>query len=265
MTEDAHDQLAAAYSSAGTAWARGPARIYGRLAELLVQSAPVPLSGRLMCDVGAGTGVASAALAHAGARVVAADVAAGMLLHEREQRPPSVVADARALPFRDDSFDGLVAAYCYNHLVEPVEGLAEARRICAPGSPVLVSSYAADDTHPVKEAVDRALGELGWAQPEFIGRLREEAIPKLATVDRCREAALAAGFRDIDVEALRVPFPELTAEQLVEWRTGMAQTAWFVDALTPEQRVGLEARAVELLGPNSAPLARSVIHLVAVC
>jgi SAM-dependent methyltransferase len=238
--------------------------VYGHLAELLVAASPVPLAGRCCCDIGSGTGAASAALRQAGARVVATDFAFGMLALDRSSRPPSAVADAAALPFADASLDGVVAAYCYNHLTEPVRGLAEARRVCAPGSPVLASSYALDDSHPVKDAVERAMIERGWEVPAAYIDLKNNAVPKLATVERCEKVAADAGLRDVKVSALRVPFPDLGIDDLIEWRLGMAQIAWFAERLTPPQRKAAVDRARELLGDDVAPLQRSVIHIVGV-
>ena len=47
----------AAYSAGASAWASGPARVYQPLAELLVDFSPLPLGGRLVLDLGSGTGV----------------------------------------------------------------------------------------------------------------------------------------------------------------------------------------------------------------
>ena len=46
----------AAYAAGAAAWASGPARVYRRLAELLVAFSPVPLGGRRVLDLGSGTG-----------------------------------------------------------------------------------------------------------------------------------------------------------------------------------------------------------------
>jgi ubiquinone/menaquinone biosynthesis C-methylase UbiE len=257
------DSTAAAYSAGGTAWASGPSRVYTRLAELLVAAAPVSLAGRLVCDVGAGTGVGSRAALAAGARVVATDVAPGMLAFDRPRRPPAVVADATRLPFPDDAFGGVVAAYCYNHLEDPVAGLREARRITTAGGPVLASAYALDDTHPVKAAAEEALTEVGWSAPQFYGALKTDAVPKLATVARADAAARSAGLHAIAVEARHVAFPDLTVDDLIEWRLGMAHIAWFVAALAPDARAGVVARTRELLGADVPPLVRSVIQIAA--
>ena len=81
---------AAAYSATGSAWEHGPARIYNRLAEIVVAALPVSIDGASTLDLGAGTGAATRALLAAGAgRVVAVDAATGMLSHNAGRRPPA--------------------------------------------------------------------------------------------------------------------------------------------------------------------------------
>jgi hypothetical protein len=62
---------------------------------------------------------------------------------------------------------------------------------------------------------------------------------------------------------VRVPFPELRAEDLVAWRLGMAQHAPFVAGLSPADRDAVRDRAVALLG-DAPPLVRSFLVITAV-
>jgi SAM-dependent methyltransferase len=160
-------------------------------------------------------------------------------------------------------FGGVVAAYCYNHLEDPVAGLREARRVTASDGPILASTYADDDMHPVKTASEEALREIGWSAPRFYRDLRTDAVPKLATAERAEAAASSAGLREVVVEAVRVPFPDLTVDDLIDWRLGMAHIAWFVAGLAPDERVDVVARIRELLGDDVPTLVRSVIHITA--
>ena len=144
---------------------------------------------------------------------------------KRSSEGPVVLADATRLPFHDDVFGGVVAAYCYNHLEDPVAGLREARRVTASDGPILASTYADDDMHPVKTASEEALREIGWSAPRFYRDLRTDAVPKLATAERAEAAASSAGLREVVVEAVRVPFPDLTVDDLIDWRLGMAHIA----------------------------------------
>jgi ubiquinone/menaquinone biosynthesis C-methylase UbiE len=252
-----------AYS--GAAWERGPARIYDRLAEIVVAALPVPVAGGSALDLGAGTGAATRALQAAGAaRVVAVDAAVGMLAHDAGHRPPGVAGDALALPFATAAFDATVAAFSLNHLSDPAAGLREAARVTRPGGGVAASAYAEDDDHPVKHAVVAALTARGWVPEPWYRALQIEAAPKLATVAAAREAAETAGLH-AEVDQRRVPFPDLDATALIAWRLGLAQHAPFFDALpTDADRAAVAEDAARRLGDSWPPLERSIILLRAV-
>lgn len=255
---------AAAYSATGASWQQGPARIYDRLAEVLLAHSPVPLHGCRVLDVGAGTGAASrAALAAGAASVVAVDAAFGMLAHDAGRRPPAAVGDALSLPYSASAFDATVAAFSLNHLTAPVGGLLEMARVAHSGGAVLASVYAADDTHPVKAAVEEALTARGWASEPWYQVVRDQAVPQLATAEGCAAALRAAGL-DGDVEPVRVPFPHLDAHDLVAWRLGLAQHAPFVAQLSPGDRQAVARDAVARLGDAVPPLVRSMLVLHAI-
>jgi ubiquinone/menaquinone biosynthesis C-methylase UbiE len=259
----AQASLAAAYSLSADAWTRGPTRLYGRLAELLVAASPVPFDGALVLDLGAGTGVGSRAAAAAGARVIAVDLALGMLVADRERRPPAIVGDAMALPFASGGFDVVLAPFCLNHLSEPSAGVAEAARVLRPRGVLLASTYAADDDHVVKAAVDQALSEAGWVAPDWYGEVKA-AMVSWGTVDAATAAIERGGMAPVLVERREVTFPELTPLDLVAWRLGMAHTAPFVAGLDRLRRDDVVQRTLDLLGPDPPPLVRRVIFIAAV-
>ena len=164
--------MRAAYDAAAAGWAGGPEQVYAPLARALVAAAPLPLAGGRVLDLGAGTGVAGrAALAAGAARVVAADLAVAMLRRGGPAQHP-VAADATALPFRDQAFDLVVAAFCLNHLSQPGAALREARRV---GRGLAASTFAPGWTHPAKLAVDEALRPFGFQPPAWYQSLQREA------------------------------------------------------------------------------------------
>jgi len=250
--------LAEAYSSAARGWTAGPARIYGRLAEILVAASPVPLLDAAGLDLGSGTGAGSRAAAAAGARVVAVDVALGMLHVDRGRRPPAVVADLLALPFIDGAFDVVLAAFSLNHLAEPAAGVTEAARVLRRGGVLLASTYAIDDDHPARAAVDRALGEAGWRPPGWYVDAKA-AMAAWGTVELAAAAIERGGMTPLFVEHREIAFPELGAPDLVDWRLGMAHTAPFVTSLDDRRRRALVRRARALIGELPTPLVRRVL------
>lgn len=103
------------------------------LYDVLVQ-ATGPLTGKQVLDVAAGTGLATRVLHRRGARVVAIDIAPGMLgtLRRRTPSVPAAAAVAEALPFRADSFDVVVCATAW-HWVETDGAVREITRVLRTG------------------------------------------------------------------------------------------------------------------------------------
>jgi len=247
--------LRADYDAAAADWAGGPEAMYKALARSLVAAAPVPLAGRLVLDLGAGTGVAGRAALAAGARrVVGADLSEGMLRRGRGETP--VLADAVALPFRDGAFDLVLAAFCLNHLGRVEDGLAEARRV---GAAIAASAFAPGWTHPAKDAADGAFRSFGYQPPGWYAVLTPGS--RAGDPEVLAESAAAAGFTRVQARTVSVPTGLATPAELVAWRLGMAQVATFVAGLAPAERDELSADAVERLGADAPMLVRSIIVL----
>jgi SAM-dependent methyltransferase len=254
--------LSDAYSAGASAWAKGPERVYGKLAGLLIDMAPTPLTDQVTLDLGAGAGAASRYAARAGARVIAVDSALGMLQHNRGDRPPGTLGDARMLPIRDRGLDVVIAAFCLNHLDDPVLGVREINRVLRPGGYLLASTYAADDNHPVKQVVEQALAEQGWRKPQLYGDVRR-AMASWGTTTLARLAIEAGGMEPTRVERASARFPEMTPKLMIEWRLGLAQSYQFFVGLTATQREQVMERCRELLGSSPEPVVRRVIFVTA--
>jgi ubiquinone/menaquinone biosynthesis C-methylase UbiE len=237
--------------------------MYAPLARSLVAAAPVPLAGRLVLDLGAGTGVAGQAALAAGARrVVAADLSEGMLRHGRGGTP--VVADAVALPFRDGRFDLVLAAFCLNHLGRVEDGLAEARRV---GAAIAASAFAPGWTHPAKEAADGAFRSFGYQPPGWYAALAPGS--RAGDPEVLAQTAAAAGFTRVRVHTVSVPTGLATPADLVSWRLGMAHYAPFLRSLDPAGRAAVRRAAERAVAASidgatgGGPLVVSMVMLTA--
>lgn len=242
------------------AWAEGPAPVYDRLAEAVVDLAPTTVDGALVLDLGAGTGAASHPVARRGGRVVAADLSYEMLQFGRAHRPPAAAGDASRLPVRDAAFDGVVAAFSLTHVDPPIAGFAEAARVTKPGGWVVASSFA-EERHPAKDAVDRALLAHGWTPPEWYARFKNETEPQFAEPARLAALARDAGLINVDVHRLSVDTGLRTAAAIVRYRFGMAQFSSFVDGLAAAEREKLQCDAVDEIGTVREPM-RALILVV---
>ncbi len=89
--------------------------------------------GRVL-EVGCGTG-RNLPLYRPGVTLVAVDPHRDPLVAARRRAPgvPVVQARAEALPFRDGAFDTVVSALVFCSVDDPAAGLAEVRRVLAPG------------------------------------------------------------------------------------------------------------------------------------
>jgi len=109
-----------------------PAQLFDALESAMGQ----PLLWSSVCDVGAGTGISSRALAGRGATVTAVEpgVDALRVLRARStSRVRAVVGDGNALPLADGQFDLVSYAQSF-HWTDPDRSVAEAFRVLKPGA-----------------------------------------------------------------------------------------------------------------------------------
>jgi len=102
-----------------------------------VFSAYVAAPARLL-DLGAGNGAVELAMQAGGYSVVSVD--AGWNDDARRLDARRVVADAAALPFRNEAFDGLLLLETVEHLPDVVAAARESFRVLRPGAPALVTT-----------------------------------------------------------------------------------------------------------------------------
>ncbi len=106
------------------------------------------VAGLRVLEVGAGSAPCSRWLAGQGAQPVAVDLSAGMLSCAGPDGPARLVADARALPFADASFDLACSAYgAVPFVADPELVMREVARVLRPGGRWVFSL-----THPIRWA-----------------------------------------------------------------------------------------------------------------
>lgn len=178
-------------STGGRAYWDRHAKNYGRSMALL--GGPMPRmvalaaeaidgSGRVL-EVGAGTGLATSALARHAAELIATDYSAAMVAtlesRVRTEGLSNVVceqADLYALRFSDASFDAVVAANVL-HLVPDLASALEAlRRVLRPGGRLVVPTYCHAETR-LSRLASRAIAVTGFpAERRFTARSLSESL-----------------------------------------------------------------------------------------
>lgn len=172
---------------------------------------------RLILDLATGTaGVALSLVDRSSATVVGADLTLAMLTEGRrrvqvagqQHRIALTNSDARTLPFRDASFDGLCVTYLFRYVADQPATLSELARVLKPGAPLASLEFGlpnGDLTYPLWWAYTRLVlpaaglvaGGAGWFQVgRFLGPSIEEyyaSHPLAQTAEDLKEA----GFVDV--------------------------------------------------------------------
>lgn len=165
--------------------------------------ARVPLRGRRVVEVGAGTGRVTKLLHEAGAYVRAFERAPAMLEVAREHVPevPFELADARALSLPSGVADLLVAGWVFGHLRlwmpdgwqrEVDACLAEARRVLVPGGKTLIIETLGTGAR-TPAPPSPALAEY-YAHLEAQGFVRTEVATDYAFASPDEAATVLGGF-----------------------------------------------------------------------
>jgi ubiquinone/menaquinone biosynthesis C-methylase UbiE len=248
----------------GSAWSAGPQRIYDRLAERAVALLPGDLTESSALDAGAGTGALTRALLRRGAQVEATDLSADMLeelVRQTQGTVPTTIADVRALPMADASYDVSAAAFVITHLPDPHAALAELSRVTRPGGWLLATSFGTND-HPVKNAIDDVLTKHGWQPPEWYVEVKSTTMPLTGTVAALHAVGAEAGLTSYRVDEIVVEFGDLTPAVVAAYRLGMGQSAPFIAALSDAERAQLTGEAIEAVR-QAPPLALAILVLLA--
>jgi ubiquinone/menaquinone biosynthesis C-methylase UbiE len=249
------------YAGMAGAWANGAALAYGPMARHLVARAPCALEGALALDAGAGSGVAGDALRAGGARVVAADREFDMAAYDAAAGP-AVTADVTMLPFRNESFDVVTAAFVINHLPDPATGLAELRRVTRPGGAVLASTFSGDRS-AAKFAVDEVAAEYGFVPPDWYLGFRDTA-QGFDDPESVERAVAAAGFSEWTVTEEAVDVGLSDPADVVRYRLGMPHLHRFAAGLPDDVRGSFVAEATEAVRRTGERFAPMVVEAVAI-
>ena len=159
--------------------------------QSLLVAALAPIDGKLVLDVGTGTGRAALGLTDAGARVIGLDYSAEMLrvarsrASEGKARIPLGRADAHALPIADRAVDAAVSLRVLMHAIDWRQCVAELCRVAR--WRVVVDFPAKASLAALESAARRVRKSLGRPVEAY----------RVISAGEMRAAFAAHGFRDV--------------------------------------------------------------------
>ena len=126
-----------------------------------------PRAGEQILDVGCGTGQLTVEIAESGAEVTGIDSSAAMVEQARRNAPNLrfEVQDVCRLPYRQE-FDAVFSNAVLHWVRPPEEAAAAMARALKPGGRLVVELGGKGNVRGLLAASDRALRELGVADPE---------------------------------------------------------------------------------------------------
>jgi 2-polyprenyl-3-methyl-5-hydroxy-6-metoxy-1,4-benzoquinol methylase len=114
----------------------------------------IPCNTRFLLDVGCGCAYIAKHFINSGTRVVSLDVAQANVEKALKKYPSdnhaAVVADVFALPFKENTFDCIVASEIIEHTVDPHAFVEALKRVLKPGGTLIIST-------PYKEKIEYSL------------------------------------------------------------------------------------------------------------
>jgi len=135
---------------------------------------------KIILDVGAGTGRITVELAKKGAEVTALDVSEKMLnslkskVKSQKSRIQIIQGDAENLPFEDNCFDVVTAAFLIVHLKNPQHFFDEVYRVLKDGGTFLVTNINQRRPPEVETKQGTIIIESYYHRPEKIREMLEE-------------------------------------------------------------------------------------------
>lgn len=234
-----HETAERGFQRAAGAYERGRPDYEPALVDWLIDRAALE-PGRVIVDVGAGTGKLTRALLASGAEVVAVEPVAGMrAVLEREVSVARVMAaTAEQLPLGDSSADAIVVAQAF-HWFDGPRALAEFHRVTRQGGRLLLVWNTRRTEQPLWRAVDELIGPYRGDTP--------------SQGSGCWRVALEDDDHFALIEELRTEFDQAAdAEALVDRVTSTS----FIAALPTREREALvdRLRAVAVAAPQPLSL-----------
>ena len=221
-------------------------RVTARVAEPLLDAVGVDAHTSVL-DVATGTGHIAGLAAARGAHAVGIDISDEMLARARKLYADVEFAhgDAEHLPFDDDSFDAVIAAFLLHHVPSPERVVAELARV---GRRVAVAQWDAPKRARLIGLLTDAIAAAGVAPPTGLpaGPSRE----LLAREEELRRLFEGAGLADVRVDTVAFVQPMSGTDELWDGVLGgSVNTRAIVLAQPPEVQQRIRNELERLIDP----------------
>jgi ubiquinone/menaquinone biosynthesis C-methylase UbiE len=175
-------------------------------AKLVAERCAVLQPQRIL-ETAAGTGIVTRAVHGAvpRAQIVATDINPAMLEHARHALTSEQVsfqlADAHHLPFAEGSFDLVLCQFGVMFFPDKVGANQEAHRVLRPHGRYLLVTFKVLELNPIAKAAQDAVNALF---PDNPTDYMERGPFCYADPARIKDDLLAAGFKDIEIETIKL-------------------------------------------------------------
>jgi len=184
----------------------GPAQLHAMAADL-VKRMPVRPKGDVL-ELACGTGIVTERLRErtdSNFRLVATDVSEAMLAYARNKVKGKIdwrLADAAALPFKDETFGAVVCALGVMFIPDKAKLFAEIRRVLTEGGMLLFNTWDRLELNPHAQGASDVMQALFPGDPEMDFSKIPYSFNDEAAIRGLLEAAR---FRGIEVSKVRIP------------------------------------------------------------
>ena len=201
------------------------------------------LKGKVVLDVGCGTGIISLlALREGAAKVVCGDISNYMLAVARSKAAregyEAAVSfrqlDAEALPFEDGTFDLTLTGMTLGLIPEPEKAVSELVRVLRPGGLACIGAHGPEHYWEACEASFKAIHK------RYVLGYRLEFWPR--TEDEIRRLLALAGLDNIQTRRLTWRNPFKTGADAYDFFSAISSTWWY--AKVPKGKRDEETRRI---------------------
>jgi SAM-dependent methyltransferase len=157
------------------------------------------------------------------------------------------VADAHSLEFPDNHFDAVVCQYGVMFFPDKPKAFSEAFRVLRPGGHFLFNTWNSIDANPAVAVIDKVMKEtFGAEAPNFL----EKGPFSFYDKDKIRDLMEAAGFKNINIELVKITSSYSTADEVVRGFVDGSPLITYLSEKSPESIVEVKEKIKRQLVAN---------------